>query len=367
MDDDKKVLDIFSLDKSKRILVWICEAVITFFFAYILMHAMVTPIYSAIGGYGKIAENANIAIKKRNRALVDEELLYFENEEAQIGEIAYGLSYSYDLFMSDFIKQDTNEPHNILKRFYIKFDSIENYYNYFKIYDKGFDLFIFDDTTSTITLKEEHIEGFNAVIDEADEMSPASQKLYDNYLNKFFLTFYSHILKTMKTQNISLSGVSYAELQEAIDYSNNFYDTMIIICSVISFAVSWSITCIIIPLSNRNKRSISMIMMRIQRIDLNTFRILKKKRSLLIAFYNLVMYLFVLFLIPLPLINIGYLFSMPILLYPSLISLFICLFSFITLLTNGKNQATSDLLTNTIFVTNDTLDDIYKSKGYLIK
>ena len=367
MEQEKKVVDIYSLNKSKRILVWICEAIITFFFAYILMHAAVTPLYSLIGGYSKIADNASNSIKIRNKSLVKEELLYFENEEGQIEEIGYGLSYTYDLFMGDFIEGGSRaDAHNIFKRYYQKFDNLDNYFNDFKHYDEDFNFFNFDNSTKEITMKETYKTKFNAIIDPSDEMSSSAETEYNKYMNKSFLTFYSHILKKAKENNIILDGHSYSELQSAIDKSNSFYDRMTIIGSFISFGLAWGISSIIIPLCNRNRRSISMIMMRIQRVTSNEFKILKVKRLLLVSFYNLITYMFLLCFLPLPLISFGNLFAMPILLYPSIVSTGLCIFSWITLLINGNNQSTSDMLSYTIFVSNETLDDIYRAKGYII-
>ena len=52
--------------------------------------------------------------------------------------------------------------------------------------------------------------------------------------------------------------------------------------------------------------------------------------------------------------------------YPCVISLVLAVFSMITLLVSSTNQASSDMLTNTIIVDTNTLDDIYRNKGYKI-
>ena len=363
--EEKKVLDVYPITKSQRILVWICEAIVTFALAFILMHAAVTPLYSLIGGYAKIQEDADTAIRQRNRLLLENKLIYFENDEDQIGDISYGLEYTYSLFMGDFIKAE--EGHNVFKEFYDKFDnSDENYYDMFKTYDAELHLFNFDDSSKTITLKDEYKTKFNAVVDKTDEMSSDAQRIYEKYCNKVFLTFYSHIMRQMEAQDTNLSGVSYIKLSKRIETSTKFYDRMMIIGAFVSYVVSWAVTSILIPLVNRNRRSLSMIMMRIQRVTLSEFKILKAPRLLLVGFYQLITYLFMTFLIPMPLISFAYIFSLPILIYPSLISAIVCIFSFVTILINGANQSTTDLLSSTFFVTNDTLDDIYRAKGYTI-
>ena len=363
--EEQKVLNVFSISKSQRILVWICEAIITFAIAFILMHAAVTPLYSLIGGYSSIQEESDACIKQRNKLLLENKLIYYQNEEEQIGDISYGLEYTYELFIGDFIKNE--ETHNVFKVFYDKFNKCEEtYYSMFKTYDEELHFFNFDDSTKTISLKDEYKTMFNAVVDKSDEMSSDAKKLYEKYCNKVFLTFYSHILKEMEKQNTILSGVAYNKLQEKINRSTKFYDRMMIIGAYISYVLGWAISSILIPLVNRNRRSLSMIMMRIQRVTSNDFRILKWNRLLLVAFYQLITYLFMTFLVPMPLISFAYLFSLPLLIYPSLISAVICIFSFITILINGANQSTSDLFSGTFFVTNDTLDDIYRAKGYTI-
>lgn len=363
--EDKKILDVFSISKSQRILVWICEAIITFAIAYILMHAAVVPLYSLIFGYGPIADEADNAIKKRNRLLLENKLIYFENDEGQIGDISYGLEYTYRLFMEDFIKGE--DSHNVFKVFYDNFDqSEETYYSMFKIYDDELHLFLFNDDSKSVDLKDEYKTQFSPLIDKSDEMSVEGKKIFEKYRDKVFLTFYSHILRQMESQNTILSGESYNNLQNKINKSTQFYNQMMLIGSYLSYALGFAITSILIPLLNRNKRSISMIMMRIQRISFDDFRILKTPRFLLGSFYNLICYLFTSFLIPLPLISIGYLFSIPALIYPSIISAFICIFSFVTILISGANRSTSDILGNALYVSNDTLDDIYRAKGYKI-
>ena len=89
--EKENVLDVFSISKSQRILVWICEAIITLAISFILMHAAVTPLYSLIGGYKNIKEDADIAITKRNSLLEENKLIYFPKNEDVVGDISYGL------------------------------------------------------------------------------------------------------------------------------------------------------------------------------------------------------------------------------------------------------------------------------------
>ncbi len=363
---EKKVVDIFPIGKGKRVLLWLCDMVITFFLSYMLMNFAITPLANLITNFNAVSEDGNKAVQERNNLLSNIKLIYFSNPSEEFHDITEGLSYTYKLFMRDYVKDDGNYEHDIFKRYYLEYNTKEDYYSLFKTYNEGLDYFDVDVINKSISMKRQYKDMFNELIDPSDTMSDEGKEKYNIFYNKFFLTYYSHMGKSIAENDLIYKGASYNAINARIDKMNNHYDTMIVVSAFISYILSFGILMILIPLLLKKRQSISMLMMRIYRVGLRDFVIVKRGRCLLQTFYSFIMFLPPLFLLAYPLVNFNYLFSLPALIYPSIIGLAICLFSLITLLVSGSNQASSDMLTNTIVVDSETLNDIYRSKGYTI-
>lgn len=362
----KKIIDVFPVGKGKRILLWLCDMVIVFFLAYMLNNLAIVPLSNVATGFNAVSEDGTKAIQERNKLLSNTKLIFFANPSEGAHDINEGLGTTYKLMMKDYVANKGDYSHDVFHTYYLELNTSENYYELFKSYDEGLNYFDIDITNKTITMKREYRDMFNALIDSSDVMSDEGNEKFNNYYNKFFLTFYSHMGKSIEKKDLVYGGMSYNAINARIDKMNNHYDLMIVVDTIISYCLSFGLLMILIPLLKKKRQSISMMMMRIYRVDLKDFKIVSRGKTAIQSFYSFIMFLPPFFLLAFPLVNFNYLFSLPALIYPSVVGLVIALFSCITLLVSGSYQASSDLLTTSIVIDSETLDDIYRSKGYII-
>ena len=160
--------------------------------------------------------------------------------------------------------------------------------------------------------------------------------------------------------------MSYVEKLNTHNAYQNYYDILIVISCFITLVVSWAIYYILIPFINRGRKTLAMIFMSTERVNIDRLYVCKKGEMIFASIYSLFTnMMFVLFL-PIIYVNFNYLFSLTILLTFSLASLLFNLVSLGFILFNSFNRSLSDIFSRSVMISTSNLDEIYKAKGYNI-
>ena len=224
-----------------------------------------------------------------------------------------------------------------------------------------------DDTTKTLTLKETYRVTFNQGFAEGGSFTDEGKKIYDSFYRTYFLNMYGEMLLDIQKNDLSstISGKqTYNTYQAIVDaYQELFRNTVVVDCYVSMF-LGVSICYLIIPLCNRNRKTISMFFMRVEKVNKNNFE-LKSRASLFANFvYQLALNASLLFFIPMISVDFAYIFSLISIVPIAAAGIVIQLVSLIILLFDEYNRPLSDKFSNTIMISSDTLEDIYRVRGY---
>ena len=360
-------VEIFPLGKWKRILAFLADFFLTFIIAITLFHLGTFQLGKLFVNFdGRINESV-LAQKQRDSVLYGHGLLLYPSpDKREATDFTSNLDYTFHYYLYEYVKIDETIPEyedkagEVLHHYYVDIRQDESAYKamYSSLDTVGF----FD--LSTMTLKAAYREEFKHALIKGDELSEQGQKDYDEFLSKIFLKGYNRMIDDILQKDLVYEGVSYKEKQQIVSETVNLERNLILIAALVAYLLSVSITCLVIPLIGKSRRTLAMLFMRNERIDSTKLVVIRKRRVLICFVYAIAANMAGLFFIPLGVYDFTSLFALPVLLPVSLISLAFILGSFIYLLFEPYNRTLSDRLTNTVMVSEATLDEIYRAKGY---
>lgn len=364
--ESPKIINVFPINKGKRILLFLADFFICFLISLLAFNLAVFPIGYLATGYKNISENMNRAQQNINICLANNSLVYFEENDDR-SDINKGMEYTFNLYIKDLlnnVKYDDVNSHDVFYKYYQ--DNNERYFDLYIQFDKKTNYFNIDKNNQTIQIKDEYIEQLSPLLVSLDSLSDDGLNIYNNMFNKFFLTYYSQMLADIGNTDLIYNSISYIDNHNVILNGNKIMDNLIIISSIISYFISIVICYILIPCINRYHKTIASMIMKINLINIHSMKILNKKQTAGFSIYRFFTNLAFIIFIPLFIINIEYIFNLMFTLYLSIASIIIILISLIFLLFNKSNQTLCDYVYQVAYISDDSLDEIFKARGYYI-
>lgn len=364
-----QIVNVFPITKGKRVLLFLADFFICFIISFLLFNLATYPIGYVVTKYADVQENADKANLNINYVLSGNELVYFKDESKK-ENINEALSYTFDLYMKDMINgvsSDNDNSHDVFYAYYVtKQNNKDRYYSLYNKFNEKYNFFAIDKNAETISFTAKVTELLEPLKVNKEALSDDGASLYEDMFNRFFLTYYSQMLMDIKIVDLSFNGISYVKNQQIIENANSLMDKLLIISSIISFVLGWAICYILIPLVNQYRKTLGMLMMRIHRIDIHSMKILSKKQIAAYSIYSVFTNLMALCFLPLLVMSVEYIFNLTFTLWLSVASLVIVLASLIVLLFSKSNQTLCDGITRSAYISNDSLDEIYRARGYYI-
>lgn len=361
----KKTVEIFPLGKGKRVLVYLSDLIISFALAFLLFNIAVYPSARAIAKVDDKTTSISSIGTKRDSVLYGNSILFAKDEsKTASSDLNDNLAYTFSLFASYYVT-DSSSSYEVFFHYYseIRSDSA-SYISLMKSNDK--DLSFFDYSSSRPTLKETYKKEFAPAFDPKDSLGDTAKSHYESFQNDFFLQCYFDMLSDIEKNDLSFGEVSYKDCQSEVRGLTNAIDNAIASSAYISEAFSLLILFILVPLLGKNRKTVAMLFMKVERVDVASLQLLKTKDVFLYFVYQIALNAALMVFLPLPTISINLVFGLGVLLPLSLISLGFAVISLFFVLFNSFNRSLSDLLTGTILITNSSLDDIYRSRGYKV-
>lgn len=360
-------VEIFPLGKGKRMLAFLADFFLTFIIAITLFHLGTYQLGKLFVNFdGRINESV-LAQKKRDSVLYGHELLFYPSpDKKEAIDFTSNLDYTSKYYLYEFVKVDGAIPEyegkqgEVFRHYYVDIRHDESAYS--NLYS-GLDTVGFFDV-STLTMKTAYREEFKHALIQGDELSEQGKKDYDEFLSKIFLKAYNRMIDDIREKDLVYEGVSYKEQQQIVAATVALERNLILIAALVAYVLAVSITCLIIPLIGKSRRTLGMLFMRTERIDSSKLVVMKKPRVLLCFLYCFAANMAGVFFLPLGVYDFTSLFALPVLLPVSLIAAAYILGSFVYLLFEPYNRTLSDRLTGTVMVSEATLDEIYRAKGY---
>ena len=357
-----KTLDIFPLGRGKRVLSYLADFFLTLILSLTLFHLAIYPLGRLIVGYDSWMKEFDEASLKRDSVLYGNELLFAKKnqEPNSLGENLEETCLKYTSYFVD----GGEEKYEVFKTYYVKLGGGRE--SYPKIYEAAYPQEFFVVNDGAVSLKETYIEEFKPLFDYKDTISSQGERDYKNFQKHVFLNLYDDMLASIKKNDLSYNGISYKAEQSRVDKIIRQDDALLIFSSFIAYFTSIVLLFIAIPMASRSSKTLGMIFLRNNRIESDSLKIIGKGRAAMLSIFYFALNAWMLFFLPFPQLDINTLFSVPILLSVSGISLILVIASLLTLLFDRYNRSLTDIFSRSVLVNEKTLDEIYRAKGYKI-
>ena len=373
---EPKVLDVLPLNKGRRFLTFLGDFFLNFVLSYILFSIMVLPLGQVFTSYTARQTETTNNLSLRSDILKENKLLFF-NEEAEKIDVLYNASFTFYCYFSYYVYDEVgpanvrydqfgHKPENdIFHHYFVDIAANESkYYEFFDLYNK--DLY-FTRSGSTIAMKEDLKTLIFPYFDKSDEPSKDADEKIGELEKSFFYPMYSEMMSMVeKVTDLFYNGYSYNDLQKKIQAFDKYTNTLAMVCSYITLFLSTGILYLLIPLLNKNHRTLTMMILKVERVNKDTLEIVKYPKVILNFIYALFASMIIAFFVPATFVTIYGIFNITVLMIFGILSLLIMISSLIFLLFNKFNMDLFDFFTGTVLLKTSTLDDVYRAKGYYI-
>lgn len=381
VEEKKQPVDIFPLGKGKRMLAFLADFFLNFILTFVLFNAAAMPLTNlAFGANARQARSDNAA-KEQFEVLYANKIMFYEdeaqdkyfyNKDVEITLNSY-ISY-YGLNEEDKIPGHPQYGHKLENEVLLHFykdirNKFDTYKSSLEKFNDEYGYFVING--DNITLKEEVRHDIRLSFLSPSDMSEAG-KLALGRIQDYFLNAYGEVFSDIQKNDLTYKKVvdhqettiSYLALKAIVDDCEKKMQTQIIVAVVISYILSSLVIYLVIPLLNKDNKTVAMILMHVERIGTNNLFFLKKSESALLLVYSLVFNLPVMFFMPMTQVDFSYLFNITPLMSTLMIGLFSWIVSFLVIMFSAFNQSLSDKLSRSVLISESDLDAIYRAKGY---
>jgi len=352
------IVNVTAVSKGKRILAFLADFFITLIMAAIVYNFIVYPIMYGSKSYDKLSAEAREKEDNISTVLMGNNILYEIGNETSIND---RLSYTFKNYLKEYVEEKTSKTFEVFKTYYIDIKSDQE--GYLNIY-KEFGTTYFDYSETSVTLKAEYVTLFSPLLNPEDGLSEEGESEYSTMQNKFFLVAYSRVLGELSETDLTYDSISFKTCLDFITKFNEDVKSTVVLCTFISYGAAILVNYLLFPLATRRKKTIGMLAMKLNQIDIVSCGIMSNGRVCLLTLYQLFTNSIAVIFIPLLSIQIEYIFNLPILLWLGFVSIVIQGISLICSVISKTDQTLIDKATKTAVITNDELDNIYKNKGY---
>lgn len=374
---EPKVVEIEPLKKWKRFLVYLADLFLNFIFCFLLFNLFITPVGKAITGFNTLDKKHEETTEKMYSLLYKNNLVY-QSPEFPEYDLADNVDYSFPFFMSyyacdagtvfpgDSIYKNYENTENISAYFVGYLNDKPTYTAFFKNYNEKSGLFIEDSSTvSGFALKPEVKNQIESYYD-VNEVTVAAKNYMETIKSEVYLPLFSELMTTLESKDLTHADVNmtYIECIKEINSLEKYHEVLLSVCSIISYLLGSSIYYFIIPVLTQNKKTLAMLFMRVERIEFSSLNLLSTKHYALSALFNMLLDAVLILFMPTMLVGFSIVFSYSILLYISLVSLAFNITGLLFIIINSHNRSWNDLLNSMVLITSDSLDEIYRSRGY---
>lgn len=364
VEQEQQYVDIHPLKKGKRALLFLGDFFIVFLLSLLLFHVGVYPLGRYIAKYDDQITSLHQAQVRRDKLLYDNELLFAKNgENKDYDDFENNLVFTCDEFIHAWTDSSYSQKYNVFAGYFLNIENQpEAYISFYKALDEKTGFFSFEN--DDVVLKEYYVNEFLPAFDPKDSMSSKGQTDYQTFENKIFVQGYSKLLSILESEDFTRDGISYASEQQIITNVLNNGRTLIVVGSIVTFLLVWIIFHLVIPLFSKRRKTVGMMMLRIERIHKKNFDSLSIPMAYLSSFYSLAAYAFMPMFIPWGSTNFNELFSLPVLFPLALFSLAYLIGSTAFMLFDPFNRSLGDFLCQSYCIQNDDYDLLVQQKGY---
>ena len=365
---EQNVIELKPLSKWKRLLVFLGDYSVMFILSFILFNLAIFPLSKVIFDTQSRSEKADYLEQQALNMLKDDGYLYSPTEAASFED---RVNYTFKVFLSYYaFDEEEVDPNNkqyghkdsneVIRTYYqnvIKDESL--YIKDFKEVNAKDDMFNIGDSVNDISLKTDYKNQLaNELLEVKDEenYSIVMTNFRDHvFARLFYLHVYNHIIRNDYVKD----GHSFnGYLKEMKDIMKSL-QWVASGAALVSITLAWSISYVLYPLVNKEKRTVTMSAMRLSKLNYKGLSQIENKTVLFHSFYHLIFALSGSLFMPILFFGLAYSFNLPLLFVLSLISLALIVLSGAFIIFNEYNRSLSDILTNVVTLPTSEIDNMY--------
>ena len=379
IESEKQGVDIHPLKKGKRILVFLADFFLAFIIAFVLFNAAVLPLGKVISGYdGKYAHYEETASEMYEHYYKNNIVLKhssFEKEDMTAAlEYTYGAWLSYYVLDSEQTIDANHEEYGhklenevVFHYFRDLRNDKDTYRTLFTKYNSDGHFSIDDDLAVYDFILDADIKStLYAYFDPKDEMGDVGNGYFDNIRDHIYAPLMAEVMKDIETNDLHFEGEMYSYLGDKVVLNNylKYHKNLMTICTFISHFITWLGYFLIFPLVNKSRRTLAMIMMKVERVNFFNLNHISRPLYLISAFYSLFSTMLLIMFVPALMVEFTTLFTYTYLIFGTIMSSILALASMIFLFVNQYNRSLTDYLCSSLYLTEAEMDEIYRARGY---
>ena len=303
--------------------------------------------------------------------------LVFDSGDVDKSDVQYNIDYTSDVFLSYYAFSEEN-PSNVkyaqfghkaenqvLHNYFIDIlHDEEKFISLFDKYNEKNGLFVRDQLT--FSLKPEVVEQVVPSFIKNESVSSVGKTYISQIKNDVFLPMFSEIMDSIGKNDLTYGAFSYKSTQSAILGFESYVRTLITYASIVTVFISTALLHVLVPFLNKSRKTLGMMIMRIERVNIRSFNHLRPGETILSFVYQLFVVFLISFFIPMTTISFAEMFRIQLLFFMGIFTIFMMIINLIHLLFDGYNRTLFDRLLSCVYMSNGELDDIYRAKGYAL-
>ena len=351
---EKKVMNILPLGKGRRILLFLADFFLNFIRAFILFFLGSFPLGKVFTSYNARNDAYTNNLNKRGYVLVSSEIL-IKCPTYELFDITSHVDFTSDCFLSYYAMDEETqsnlkyqefghkEINQVFHKYFInilgdsdKFISLFDHYNEKYQY--------FERSGTTIVLKDEVKAQVYPSFFKNESVSSLGNTYITNIKNSVYYPMYSEIMDSIQKNDLVYGDYSYNTLQSQIKLFEKYIYDLIQYTSLITVFISTAVLYLIIPLANRSHKTIGMIIMKIEKVNIHSLNYIKKPVVGLSFVYQLFLVFLICFFIPMTSLSFVEMFKIQSLFILGIFSILMMLINLIYLLFDKFNRTLFDRL-----------------------
>ena len=367
-ENSKKVFELVPLGKWKRILLFLGDFFINFILAFILFNLTVFPLAKWICNTQAKNEEAAETEVIANNLLSSSGIIFNETSETSFEQ---NVNYTFKVFLSYYVFDEENPSadhpqyghkiqNEVIRTYYINIKGQED--TYLSLFNEvNFDgLFTVGATANDVVMKDEYKVLLSNELLEVTDESKYSTNMLKARDHVFARLFYLDVYKDILKNDFVKDGVSYNACMQKIKNIMTSLQWVVTVSAIIAAILSWAVIYLIWPLVNSSHRTITMSIMKQDKLQIKNLHMIDRGNVAIQSFYYFLLSLPVVIFMPMLYFGVAYTFNLPLLFILTVISIGLAIASLFFVLFNQYNRSGSDILTYTVVVPTSELDNLYR-------
>lgn len=366
---EERIIDIKPLGKGKRLLAFLADYFLTLILSFILFNLVVFPLAKLAFNTAAKSNEITQLEEDSNNVLIKSKLMYVDKYSKS--EFTSNVEYTFKVFLSYYVFDeetvDSKNPqyghkleNEVIYHYLVDIKSdVKAYIDAFKLENTD-NYFQIGETADSILLKNEYKALLASELLENTEEKDSSETMINIRDHLFARLYYIHVYNDILKNDLIVDGVSYKTCMEKIASINSSLNWIATGSAILTVILSSAIFYVLIPCIHRDRKTISLMMMRIYRVNKNTFAPGKRLETVVNGLYQLLFNLSYTVFLPILYFGVAYCFGLPLLVHFFFIGLIFMLASMAVVLVNEYNRSISDILTQSILINDEEIDNLYK-------